>query len=106
MASSRAEWADLLKGIFIAMELIGTRMYEGGPEHAGWRAVRPNFSQIGPKLPRPADYNVVLRMFDLYPHARNEEAVKYLSSSVQSRMYFIALSRRHYIDAQFKYQCT
>lgn len=69
LATKRSEWRDLMRGIYVAMDMIGVR-YAG----AGGR-VAPLKSDLSPRpvtLPSPTDYNFIYRILNVYPPVNPE----------------------------------
>uniref|UniRef100_A0A8D9AXI5 Uncharacterized protein n=1 Tax=Cacopsylla melanoneura TaxID=428564 RepID=A0A8D9AXI5_9HEMI len=79
LASKRGEWPCLVKGAYIATELMGTRFKmapvpDGAPEGElpHWWPLRSNLSPQSVFLPAPFDYNFPNRVVGLYPASSNE----------------------------------
>lgn len=70
LATSRCQWDSALKGLYVAMEIFGTRMVpqlvEGQELPAYW-PIRPTLKSKDPRIPTPVDYNFLMRLLKIYP---------------------------------------
>ncbi|ADK12923.1 proline-alanine-rich protein [Circulifer tenellus virus 1] len=64
LATNRAEWSSALKGMYLALDILGIRYSDHDNEQ--W-AVRSNLSPHNPWVPGPADYNFLLRWLLIFP---------------------------------------
>lgn len=91
LAANRGEYRWFVKGIYAAMELLGTRLTAQG--NAFW-PLRSNLSCADPDMPRVADYNVLFRLLKSFPPDSTdakEEAEALLALSPITRLRTAAL---------------
>lgn len=91
IASTRNEHRWLVKGIYMAMEILGMRMVNHGNE---WRPLRSNWSAHDPWTPGCADYNFLFRLLKISPPDDEEakyEVSAYLALSAATRTRAAAL---------------
>jgi hypothetical protein len=67
LATRRDEWSDVNKALYIALELIGVRYNEF---HGRFYPIRSNLSYHNLRLFRPADYNFMFRLSNVYPPSK------------------------------------
>lgn len=75
LASRRGEWRSLVKGAYIATELMGTRYKKvvvPGEEVPHWWPLRSNLSPDPVSLPCPSDNNFMNRVLGVYPSFTDE----------------------------------
>jgi hypothetical protein len=70
LASRRNEWSDVNKALYIALDLIGLRYNEF---HGRFYPIRSNLSYHNLRLFRPADYNFMFRLLNIYPPSKEED---------------------------------
>lgn len=69
LATKRAEWDDLMRGIYVAFDLIGVR-YQGVEGRIG--PIKTDLSPRDVMLPAVADYNFIYRILHVYPTSKDE----------------------------------
>jgi hypothetical protein len=81
LATRRNEWADVNRALYIALDLIGVRYNEF---QARFYPIRTNLSYQNLRLYKPADYNFMFWLLNIYPKTTEEEQREFrtwLSSS-------------------------
>lgn len=79
IATTRNEWDALMRGIYVALDLVGVRYHTAG---ANAYHITSNLNAYHTFLPAPADYNFMLRVARLYPPA--DAAARVESESLYS----------------------
>lgn len=86
LATLRHEWKSYVRGLYIALDLIGLRM----PWHAdAFWCVKSNLSRQAPALPNVADYNFMFRLLGSLPPLDSDakaEAEAYATLSAVDRV--------------------
>lgn len=91
LATERSEWSAFTRGLYMAAELMGTRLIG----HNGtWHPLRPSLSPHSIQIPAASDYSILLRYLNVFPPDSEPARIEgnaFIGMSVTERIRAIAL---------------
>lgn len=68
LATARGEWGAAIRGLYLAMDQLGVSYNHDARDGARWHFLTSYLSYHSPTIPRPRDYNVLLRILQIKPN--------------------------------------